>query len=159
VAAGATVVVASAPEQLAGCAVAFATADQAERALDAGVEDVLAVSGHPLGARLPGVPALVLDAAVEVPTYGDRFPGPYAGDVSVELDGRPFEVPDLGLAPDDRVLTVLPPATPQGLGVLLAALRVGASLVLLADGDAAPVAEAERVTATAGAAVPGLREL
>jgi hypothetical protein len=133
--------------------------DHAEDALDAGVDDVLAVSGHPLGARLPGVPAMCLDAAVEVPAYGDRFPGPYPTEARVELDGEPFAVPDLGLGPEDRALTSLPPASSLGLAVMLATLRAGGSLVLLADGDAASVAEAERVTATAGAAVPGLREL
>jgi uncharacterized protein (TIGR03089 family) len=158
-AAGSVPAVASTAEHLAGCAVAFVSADRAEDALDAGVEDVLAVSGHPLGARLPGVPALCLDAAVEVPGYGDRFAGPYPAQPVVELDGEAFVAPDLGLGPDDRVLTALPPATSRGLGVLLGALRSGSSLVLLADGDAPAVAEAERVTATAGAAVPGVREL
>lgn len=146
-AAGARVVVASAPEHLAGCEVAFVDADSAEAALDAGVEDVLATSGHPLGARLPAVPALVLDAAVEVPGYGDHFGGPYASVPVVELDGQPFTTPDLGLEPHDRVLTTLDPATPEGLGVLLAALRAGASLVLVrGDADLDAVAAAEHVT-------------
>jgi uncharacterized protein (TIGR03089 family) len=158
-AAGATVVIASRPESLAGCEVAFVSTDHAEAALDAGVDDVLVVSGHPLGARLPVVPALCLDAAVEVPGYGDRFPGPRPTGTAVLLDTEPFAVPDLGLGPQDRVLTALPPATEAGRGVLLAALRASSSLVLLASGDAAAVAAAERVTATAGAAVPGVREL
>ena len=79
--------------------------------------------------------------------------------MEVLLDGAPFEVPDLGLQAEDRVLTTLAPSTAVGLGVLLAALRAGGSLVLLRDGDPAAVAAAERVTATAGAAVPGLRAL
>jgi uncharacterized protein (TIGR03089 family) len=159
VAAGAVAAVASAPEHLAGSTLAFVSADFAEDALDAGVEDVLAVSGHPLGARLPGVPVLCLDAAVEVPAYGDRYGGPHPGRAVVELDGQVLDVPDLGLGPDDRVLTTLPPTTERGLAVLLATLKAGGSLVLLADGDPGGVVEAERVTATAGAAVPGVREL
>jgi hypothetical protein len=159
VASGAVAVVASQPEHLDECEVAFVEAGRAAAAVDVGVEDVLAVSGHPLGARLPGVPALCLDAAVEVPAYGDRFLGPYATAAAVELDGRPYEVPGLEVGPDDRVLTALTPASRKGLGVLLATLRAGGSLVLLAEGDAASVAEAERVTATAGVAVPGVREL
>jgi uncharacterized protein (TIGR03089 family) len=154
---GATAVVASTASSLAGCGLAFVSPEHAEAALDAGVDDVLVASGHPLGARLPAVPALCLDAAVEVPGYGDRFPG--RGGTAVELDGVPFTAPDLGLGPTDRVLTALPPATGAGLGVLLAALAAGASLVLLRDGDAAAVASAEHVTATAGVAVPGVREL
>lgn len=156
---GATVVVASTAGSLAGCGLAFVSPDQAEAALDVGVDDVLVASGHPLGARLPAVPALCLDAAVEVPGYGDRFAGPAPGAAEVLLDGEPFTAPALGLGPADRVLTTLPPATERGLGVLLAALAAGSSLVLLRDGDAAAVAAAEHVTATAGVVVPGLREL
>lgn len=163
VASGATAVVASSAEHLSDCSLAFVSAASAEAALDAGVDDVLAVSGHPLGARLPAVPPLCLDAAVEVPGYGDHWSGPRPASWSVELDGAPFEVPDLGLGCEDRVLTALPPSLPGGLGVLLGALHAGASLVLLADGDAgaeAPaVAAAERATATAGVGVPGLRLL
>jgi uncharacterized protein (TIGR03089 family) len=155
---GSTVVVASTPASLAGCPLAFVSVDAASGALDAGVDDVLVVSGHPLGARLPAVPALCLDAAVEVPTYGDHFTG-QATSASVLLDGDAFTAPELGLAPEDRVLTSLAPATPAGLGVLLAALSAGASLVLLADGDPVAVSASERVTATAGVAVPGVREL
>jgi hypothetical protein len=48
----------------------------------------------------------------------------------------------------------------DGLGVLLAALAAGAGLVLaVGDVDLSHVASAERVTATAGAAVPGARLL
>ncbi len=160
VAAGASVVVASAPDELAGCSLAFVSATEAEAALDEGVDDVLAVSGHPLGARLPAVPPLVLDAAAEVPTYGDRFPGPYPTTATVVLHGEPFVTPDLGLGPADRVLTTRPPATPEGLGVLLATLRSGASLVLVAgDADLSAITAAEQVTAVAGATVPDLRQL
>jgi hypothetical protein len=156
---GNTVVVATSPADLEECSLAFVDAEHAVAALDAGVDDVLVASGHPLGARLPSVPPLCLDAAVEIPTYGDHFPGRAPAAPEVLLDGQPFEVPDLGLAPEDRVLTALEPSTPAGLGVLLAALRAGGSLVLLRDGDPTAVSEAERVTATAGAAVPGVREL
>ncbi|HUR14125.1 MAG TPA: TIGR03089 family protein [Mycobacteriales bacterium] len=156
---GATVAVASTPSALAGCAVAFVSADRAEAALDAGVEDVLVASGHPLGTRLPAVPALCLDAAVEVPGYGDRFVGSAPAGTTVLLDGAPVSAPDLGLGRDDRVLTTLAPSDQEGLGVLLAALAAGASLVLLVDGDATAVAATERVTATAGVHVPGARQL
>jgi uncharacterized protein (TIGR03089 family) len=160
VAGGATAVVARTPEDLAGCDLAFVHADHASAALDAGVEDVLACSGHPLGARLPQVPTMALDAAVEVPTYGDRYPGPYPTDPVVELGGQAFAVPDLGLGPSDRVLTTLPPGTPEGLGVLLSALAAGAGLVLaVGEVDLVAVAATERVTAAAGPPVQGTRPL
>jgi len=146
-AAGATVVVASTPEHLTGCQVAFTDGDRAEAALDAGVDEVLASALHPLGARLPVVPPLVLDVAVEVPGYGDRFGGPYPSPARVELDGVPFLTPDLGLGAQDRVLTTAPLDAPGGLGAVLAALRSGAGLVLVrGEADLDAVAAAERVT-------------
>jgi uncharacterized protein (TIGR03089 family) len=160
VAAGARVIVAGSPDDLLSCRVAFVHVDQATAALDAGVDDVLACSGHPLGARLAQVPPMVLDVAAEVPTYGDHYGGPSPTLPSVQLGHVPVAAPNLGLRADDRVLTTLPPDDLHGLQVLLAALHTGAGLVLaVGDVDLAEVARAERVTATAGAAVPGLREL
>lgn len=154
---GATVVMASAPEQLAGVDAAFVLAAHAEAALDAGVADVLALSGHPLGAPATGLPGLVLDYAREVPSYADHFGGPRPTGWAVEAGGAPVQ-PLTGLSAGDRVLTTLDPADPVGAGVLLGALRAGAGLVLLRSGDAAAVAAAERVTCTAGVTVPGLTQ-
>jgi uncharacterized protein (TIGR03089 family) len=156
VAAGATVVLARSPDELAGCAVAFTTAASAEAALDAGVEDVLACSLTPFATRLADVPRLVLDAAVEIPSYGDHFSGRPA-EARLEVDGRPFTAPTWDLTPDDRVLTSLDPATPEGLAALLAPLRAGAALVLLTAGDPGAAVAQERVTAVAEAG--GLRRL
>ena len=161
---GATVVVAERAEELTGCAAAFTTADTAQAALAAGVDDVLALSCTPLGAPLRDLPALVVDYAREVPSYGDHWTGPQAPRARVERGGTPVEVPDLGLSSSDRVLTVLPPDNPDGLGVLLGALRSGAGLVLVASTgsaatDLARTGAAERVTASAGADVPGARRL
>lgn len=157
-AAGSTAVVTDSVDDLAGCALAFVDVDRAEAALDAGVEDVLAVSGHPLGARLTSLPPMVLDAAAEIPTYGDHFGGPVPQHAHVELAGAPFEVPDLGLTAADRVLTTLAPT--DGLGVLLAALSAGGSLVLVrGDADLEAICAAEGITASAGAVLPGVREL
>lgn len=167
-AAGSAAVVARTAGELSGCPLAFVSPDGAEAALDAGVDDVLVASGHPLGARLPSVPPMCVDAALEVPAYGDRYAGPFSPGATVLLGGASFAAPDLGLEATDRVLTTLPPATPEGLGVLLAALAAGAGLVLVphhpagsreGDGDLVAIAAAERVTVTAGAAVPGVREV
>jgi hypothetical protein len=153
VATGATVVVADTPAELVDCAAAFVLAEDAAAALDAGVADVLALSGHPLGAPAGQLPGLVLDYAREVPSYGDHFGGPRPSGGRVLVAGRPVELVT-GIGSSDRVLTALP--TPGGTPVLLGALSVGASLVLLRAGDAATVAAAERATATAGCAVEGL---
>lgn len=146
-AAGCQVVIAAEPDDLAGCTLAFVSGEVAEAALDAGVDDVIASSGHPLGARLAAVPTLVLDAAVEIPVYGDHFGGPHPTSATVLLGGQPFVAPDLALTPADRVLTTLALTSPEGLGVVLSALRAGASLVLVPGlGDLDAIATAERVT-------------
>jgi uncharacterized protein (TIGR03089 family) len=125
VAAGSTVVVATTPEDLAGCEVAFTGATDAEAALDAGVDDVFACSLTPFATRLPSVPPLVLDAAVEIPSYGDRFGGRPA---HAALEG--LVVPAVDAGPADRVLVT---RLDQALG----ALATGAAVVLLVSGDAA----------------------
>ena len=155
---GATVVLTEDPEALAGCGAAFVLADAAEAALDAGVDDVVALSGHPLGAPAGDLPAMVLDYAREVPSYGDHFGGPRPRRTPVEVGGRAVEALP-GFSAADRVLTTLPPADPHGAAVLLGALAAGAGLVLLRRAEPAAVAaiaEAEQVTLTAGRDVPGL---
>jgi hypothetical protein len=117
------------------------------------VEDVLALSMHPLGAPCGPLPPLVQDYAREVPSHGDHFGGPRPSAVHIE----PEPVPVPGLGPADRLLTVLAPEEPSGLAVLVAALRAGAGLVLAVGAvDLSAVAAAERVTAVAGADAAGL---
>jgi hypothetical protein len=156
------VIVAVEPDELAGCGVAFTTAPAAAGALDAGVDDVLALSGHPLGAPAGELPAMVTDYAREVPSYGDSWTGPLPSAARVEVRGGPVEPAPAGLSATDRVLWALPHTTPAGLALLLGCLRDGAALVLvpdLATVDVAAVCAAERVTATAGADVAGLPRL
>jgi uncharacterized protein (TIGR03089 family) len=163
VATGAQVVLASRPGDLEGCDAAFTCVDLAEQALDIGVEDVLAVSLHPLGAPLPAVPPLVQDHAREVPGHGDHWAGPRPGGVAVVVDGKPLgPLPSLGLGPADRVLLTGPPSEPAVLRLLLAALAEGAALLLLPDPttvDVDAVARAEQATATVGLDVAGLPRL
>ena len=148
VATGATVVVAAEPADLAGCDLAFVHAPQAEAARDLGVDEVLALSGHPLGVPLPSVPSMVADYAREVPSYADHFGGPTPPTARIELAGQSVALP----APDgwtaaDRVLTDGSPASPAGLAALLRALQAGASLVLVTGAvDLAAVTAAERTT-------------
>lgn len=125
---GATVVLAREPGELAGCGAAFVTGEHAGDALDAGVDDVLAVSEHPLGLPLQGLPAMVLDAARELPVHGDLWTGPVAQSWHVEHDGVPLgPLPTSSLTAHDRVL-VLPGAGP--VAGLLVPLHAGAALVL-----------------------------
>ena len=162
VASGATAVVAERVEELADCDVAFVHAGAAEAALAVCGGDVLAVSTAPLGGRLRDLPAMVLDAGTELPGYGDVLAVPAAAGWSVERAGRALgPVPELGLGPADRVLTVLAPGSADGLAIgLLAPLLAGAALVLVPGGAVPPGAvESERVTATVGVDVAGVRRL
>jgi uncharacterized protein (TIGR03089 family) len=145
VAAGATVVLASTVAELEGCEVAFTDLEHAEAALDVGVDDVLACSLTPFGTRLAAVPPGVLDAAVEVPSYGDHFAG-RPGPPRLEVAGVAFDVPLYPVTGADRVLTRKDPRTPGGVGALLGPLRSGAALVMLLDGDLERVVAQEGVT-------------
>lgn len=156
VATGATVVVAEDAAGLEGCEVAFVSAHHAEAALDAGVDEVLALSMHPLGAPLPSTPALVTDYAREVPSYADHWGGSAPAGWAVDVGGAPLTtLPAMEVGPADRVLVRVDPADPTGLACLLAVLAAGASLVL-AVGDVGPLT-GERLTATLDA--DGLRRL
>jgi uncharacterized protein (TIGR03089 family) len=158
IATSAGVVLAAEPAELAGCDVAFVLAEHAEAALDAGVDEVLALSGHPLGLPATGLHRAALDYARDVPAYADHYGGPRPGPARIEVGGQAVG-PLAGLDPTGRVLTTLGPAEAAGAAVLLGVLAAGASLVLLRTGDAQEVATAERVTATAGISLPGLTSL
>lgn len=161
VAAGATVVVAREAGELAGCEAAFVHEPYALSALDVGVEEVLALSGHPLGAPCGPLPPLVADYAREVPSYGDGWSGPAPTAVRVEAGGAVVPVAALpGLTSADRVLLSSPLAA--GIDVLLSVLAAGAGLVLLsgpAGADVTKVAADERITRTAGISVHGIPSL
>ncbi len=144
---GATVVLATNPAELSGCEVAFVLAGDAEDALGAGVDEVLALSGHPMGAPSGALPPMVLDYAREVPGHGDHYGGARPTSADLRWLAQPVE-PEPGLTAADRVLTGLPPSDLRGAAVLLGALACGASLVLLDDPTADPdaIVTAERVT-------------
>jgi uncharacterized protein (TIGR03089 family) len=151
VAAGATVVLAGSPEELSGCEVAFTGPADAAAALDAGVEDVLALSGHPLGAPCGPLPPMVTDYAREVPSYGDGWSGPRPAAPTVLSSGSPVdELPGVGLSSADRVLFAGSLRTRSDVAALLAVLRAGSALVLLPDprsADLLRIAADERATA------------
>jgi uncharacterized protein (TIGR03089 family) len=159
---GAAVVVADDPSALAGCALAFTTVAAAPGALDAGVDDVLVLSGHPLGAPVTDLPPGVEDYAREVPSYGDSWAGPLPAGAVVHAAGAAVTPLRPGLSSADRVLVALAPGDAAALALLLGCLADAAALVLVpevATVDLAAVAATERVTATAGVAVGDLRRL
>jgi uncharacterized protein (TIGR03089 family) len=160
-----------APEQADVC---FAAADRADEARGTGAADVYLLSLAPLGARLRDVPAGTQDYAAEVPTYGDNFaPGGRVTGGTAALVGSAgldqaglveagrARAAELGLTAGDRLLVVdSAEHRPRPLDWLLAPLAAGASVVLVREPDAAALprrAADERVTATLGADVPGLR--
>jgi uncharacterized protein (TIGR03089 family) len=168
----AAVVVGTSP---AGAAAAFASGDRVGDA--AGVAEVFALSLAPLGRAFPaGPPSGTRDYSVEVRAQGDRWSGPLVGDAAPALEtgdgtvtgGELVEIAlrraaELGLLAGDRVLTTEPWDGPAGwVDGLLVPLAAAGSIVLVvnADPEALPArALAERVTATLGAEVPGIRRL
>jgi hypothetical protein len=115
------------------------------------VDDVLALSGHPLGAACGPLPPMVTDYAREVPSYGDGWSGPRPASPTVLVGGHPVDaLPDWALGPQDRVLFAGSLGHLEDATALLAVLRAGAALVLLPDPpsvEVARVAADERATA------------
>ncbi|MGY1813421.1 TIGR03089 family protein [Blastococcus sp. SYSU D00820] len=139
--------------------------------------ELVGLSLHPLGAGMTGYAGPARDYALEVRVHGDVFtpyeqpdpdrPGLALGtlelslaalvETATELAGR------LGIATGDRVLVDERAATEAGpVAWLLAPLAVGASLVLVHAADPDRLlrrAADERVTATLGCTIEGIREL
>jgi uncharacterized protein (TIGR03089 family) len=139
--------------------------------------ELLGLSLHPLGMGMSGYTGSARDFAVEARMAGDRFvpyqppdpaaPGLVAGGLELTLGGLVEAATELagrlGIAADDRVLVDDRVAGEAGpVAWLLAPLAAGATIVLCrrtrADRLPGRVA-AERVTATLGVAVDGVREL
>jgi len=138
---------------------------------------LLGLSLHPLGLGMRDYVGSARDFAIEVRTAGDVFapwsapdpdaPGLVAGGLELTLGGLVATAEELvrrlGIEAGDRLLTDDRTAAEAGpVAWLLAPLAAGASLVLV--GNARPErlahrAETERVTATLGLTVPGVREL
>ena len=171
----------SAPEDdggLVGVDVVLASQDRlAALEEDDGDAELLGLSLHPLGAGMAGYAGQARDFALEVRTAGDRFapwsppdpaaPGLLAGGLELTLGGLVETAAELaarlGIGPDDRVLVDASVAAEAGpVAWLLAPLAAGASIVLCRYPFAERLPEraaAERVTATLGRQVDGVREL
>jgi uncharacterized protein (TIGR03089 family) len=138
---------------------------------------LLGLSLHPLGMGMRDYVGSARDFALEVRTAGDVFvpyeaprpdaPGLLAGGLVLTLGGLVTTAEELarrlGMAEGDRVLTDDHTAEEAGpVAWVLAPLAAGASLVLVGNAAAdglAHRAETERVTATLGPRVQGVREL
>jgi uncharacterized protein (TIGR03089 family) len=135
------------------------------------------LSLHPLGLGMAGYTGPARDFAVEVRTHGDVFfphqqpdpaaPGLVLGEAALTLGSLATAAAELagrlGLVEGDRVLVDERTAAEAGpVAWLLAPLAAGASLVLCRNAAPDRLAEraaAERVTATLGVRIEGVREL
>ena len=164
-------------DRLAGADVVLAAADRLPTLEELRHDDLLGLSLHPLGLGMVGYAGPARDFAVEVRTQGDHFT-PWVpvdaaaaglalatgqltmgqlGEAARELATR------LGMAAGDRILVDERTAAEAGpVAWLLAPLWAGASLVLCRSADASTLlrrAADERVTATFGLRLDGIREL
>ncbi|MDQ3987590.1 MAG: TIGR03089 family protein [Actinomycetota bacterium] len=133
-------------------------------------DEVAAVSLHPLGASVPGLPPGVRDHTSEVRVHGDHFtPVPVPGSapatpthtVTALVDAARGRAAELGLTAEDRVLCT--GAWSAEGDPLLPVLAAGAALVqVTGDPDLSQLARRcaqERVTATVDTPVDGIRTL
>ncbi|MCA0146220.1 TIGR03089 family protein [Blastococcus sp. LR1] len=168
-------------ERLADVDVVLAARDRLdaleEAQAAAGTGELLGLSLHPLGLGMAGYTGEARDFALEVRVHGDFFtpydpprptePGLLVGGLALELGGLVPAATELagrlGIVAGDRVLVEERTAEEAGpVAWLLAPLAAGASLVLhrhAAEDRVARRAEAERVTATLGRRIEGIREL
>jgi uncharacterized protein (TIGR03089 family) len=139
--------------------------------------ELLGLSLHPLGMGMAGYSGPARDFALEVRAHGDVFvpwqqpdpaaPGLVLGGLELTLGGLVSTARELagrlGLTEGDRVLVDDRTAAEAGpVAWLLAPLAAGASLVLVRSPDEGQLpgrAATERVTATLGRTIEGIREL
>ena len=122
---------------------------------------VLGLSLRPMNGRLVDAPAGVVDYAAEVLAAGDVLVGaqPSGAGETAEAVARAAE---LGLVAGDRVLVAGAAGLADAADWLLAPLSAGASVVLCRHADPAALparAVQERVTATLGCTIDGVRHL
>ena len=139
--------------------------------------DLVGLSLHPLGTGMTGYAGPARDFALEVRGHGDVFtpyvpadpasPGLTTGGLQLTLGGLADAAAELagrlGITAGDRVLVDERTAAEAGpVAWLLAPLAAGASLVLQRAPDPSRLvrrAAEERVTATLGCQIEGIREL
>jgi uncharacterized protein (TIGR03089 family) len=162
---------------LDGAGVVLATRDRLAPLEELGIEELLGLSLHPLGLGMVDYVGPARDFALEVRGQGDVFvpygaadpttDGLLAGGIRLALGDLVPSARELAarldIRPGDRVLVDEQLAVEAGpVAWLLAPLAAGASLVLCRATDPALLphrAATERITATLGARVEGIREL
>ncbi|WP_235928207.1 TIGR03089 family protein [Goekera deserti] len=164
-------------DRLARADVALTTQDRVEALEEAGAGELMGLSLHPLGLGMRNYVGEARDYALEVRVHGDHFqpyqpvdpagPGLLLGGLELTLGGLAETAAELagrlGLVAGDRLLVDADTAAHAGpVAWLLAPLAAGASVVLcrhpFPERLAARAAQ-ERVTATLGLQVEGVREL
>ncbi|WP_346619995.1 TIGR03089 family protein [Blastococcus montanus] len=176
---GATVVETAAEDdgRLDDADVVLAAQDRLPALEELDLPELLGLSLHPLGMGMTGYAGPARDFALEVRAHGDVFspwqaPDPaaaglHAGGLELRLGGLVDAARELAgrldVVPGDRVLVDEQTATEAGpVAWLLAPLAAGASIVLVRSADPALLpgrAATERVTASLGRRVEGVREL
>src|SRR3954463_3669260 len=164
-------------DRFAEADVVLAAADRLPPLGEPDLPEVMGLSLHPLGLGMAGYVGPARDFALEVRAHGDVFapwqppdpagPGLLLGGRAPSLRGLVATATELagrlGIRAGDRVLVDERAATEAGpVAWLLAPLAAGASLVLgrsVAAAGLAHRAEVERVTATLGVTLDGVREL
>lgn len=145
----------------AGAAVIAADEPRLPEALQAGARSVLGFSLRPMNAPLSAAPPGVTDYAAEVLGCADIFfPDPASGAVEARAAGS--RAAEVGLTPTDRVLVGRAIGVEDARDWFLAPLAGGSSVVLCHRTDEAALpgrVVAERVTATLGVTVAGIRRL
>ncbi len=163
--------------RLDGADVVLAAQDRLPPLEEQDLPELLGLSLHPLGLGMTGYAGPARDFALEVRGHGDVFtpyqppdpagPGLLAGGMTLTLgdlaEAAGGLAARLGIAAGDRLLVDERTAAEAGpVAWLLAPLAAGASLVLVRSPDPAALparAAAERVTATLGLRIEGIREL
>lgn len=158
-------------------AVVLAAQERLASLEEQGVEELVGLSLHPLGMGMTGYVGRARDFALEVRVHGDVFApwsAPRSSDPGLEVGGLVLSlgglvetatelVGRLGIVDGDRLLIDTRIAAEAGPAAwLLAPLAGGASVVLTNSPDPSGLprrAADERVTATLGHRVEGIREL
>ena len=164
-------------DRLAGADVVLAAADRLAPLEELALDELVGLSLHPLGLGMTGYAGPARDYAVEVRACGDVFapwqpvdpagPGLLIGGLQLSLAGLVDAAHELaarlGLVEGDRVMVDADTAAQAGPAAwLLAPLAAGASVVVCRHPFAERLparAEQERVTATLGLEIKGVREL
>jgi uncharacterized protein (TIGR03089 family) len=164
-------------DRFASATVVLAEADRLPPLEEQDLPELMGLSLHPMGLGMAGYAGPARDFALEVRAHGDVFapwqpvdpagPGLVLGGGTLTLEGLVATATELagrlGIVEGDRVLVDQRAATEAGpVAWLLAPLAAGASLVLCRAAASTQLqhrAETERVTATLGLKLDGIREL